>query len=111
MCEAADLASVMVAPSAAATGPPDSEWLFADTALANFGEKVPDAIMGKPRWVFDAVYTPRDTEFIIEAGKRGAEVISGYELFFHQGVDAFRLFTGLSVDEAALRAALEQPDG
>ncbi|EDP67026.1 Shikimate 5-dehydrogenase [alpha proteobacterium BAL199] len=75
------------------------------------GNPVPDAIMGKPRWVFDAVYTPRDTEFIIEAGKRGAEVISGYELFFHQGVDAFRLFTGLSVDEAALRAALEQPDG
>lgn len=75
------------------------------------GNPVPGTIMGEPRWVFDAVYTPRDTEFTIEAGRRGAEVISGYELFFHQGVDAFRLFTGLSVHEASLREALEQPEG
>jgi shikimate dehydrogenase len=67
--------------------------------------------MGQPRWVFDAVYTPRETEFTAEAGRRGAEVISGYELFFWQGVHAFRLFTGLDVDQAALRAALEETAG
>ena len=33
-------------------------------------------------------------------------MMSGYELFFHQGVDAFRIFTGREVDQAALRAAL-----
>ena len=72
------------------------------------GNPVPEAAMGRPRWVFDAVYTPRDTAFAIAAGRRGAEVISGYELFFWQGVHAFRLFTGLDVDQAALRATLEQ---
>lgn len=73
------------------------------------GNPVPEAAMGRPRWVFDAVYTPRDTEFTLEAARRGAEVLSGYELFFWQGVHAFRLFTGLDVDQAALRAALEAP--
>jgi len=72
------------------------------------GNPVPSAAMGDPRWVFDAVYTPAETEFTREAARRGAEVISGYELFLHQGVDAFRLFTGLSVDAAALRAALAE---
>ena len=74
------------------------------------GNPVPAATMGRPGWVFDAVYTPRETEFVVEAGRRGAAVISGWELFFWQGVHAFRLFTGIDVDEAALRAALERPE-
>ena len=74
------------------------------------GNPVPDALLGRPRWAFDAVYTPRDTEFGLAAGARGAAVISGYELFFWQGVHAFRLFTGLDVDQAALRAELERSE-
>ena len=59
------------------------------------------------RWVFDAVYTPVDTPFSALATSRGAEFISGFELFFFQGVDAFHLFTGHQVkDEQALRQAL-----
>lgn len=57
-------------------------------------------------WAFDAVYTPVDTQFLRDASNRGVETISGYELFFHQGVDAFAIFTGRQVDAAALRAAL-----
>ncbi|MGE0231283.1 MAG: shikimate dehydrogenase [Flavobacteriaceae bacterium] len=57
-------------------------------------------------WAFDAVYTPVDTEFLRLANERGLSVISGYELFFHQGIDAFRHFTGADVDAAALRRAL-----
>ena len=37
--------------------------------------------------------------------------MSGYELFFHQGVDAFRIFTGVEVDQAALRQALREAGG
>ena len=38
---------------------------------------------------------------------RGIAFISGFELFFHQGVDAFSIFTGFDViDEMALRDAL-----
>lgn len=58
-------------------------------------------------WAFDAIYTPRETEFLRAARAGGLQVIDGYELFFYQGVDAWRLFHGNSPDEAALRAAIE----
>lgn len=62
------------------------------------------------RWAFDAVYTPVETQFLKAAQKGGIEILSGYELFFYQGVHAFRLFTGHDVDEDALRAALLEPE-
>ena len=46
----------------------------------------------------------------VDAGLAGLAVISGYELFFHQGRDAFRIFTGREVDGDRLRAALLEPE-
>ena len=70
------------------------------------GTAVPAALMDKAAWAFDAVYTPVETEFLNDARAAGLEVMSGYELYFHQGVDAFRLFTGRQVDQTALRGVL-----
>ncbi|RCS22062.1 shikimate dehydrogenase [Phyllobacterium salinisoli] len=70
------------------------------------GTAIPKAVLGRQRWAFDAVYTPVDTVFMNDARAAGLAVISGYELFFHQGVDAFHFFTGAAVDPAALRAEL-----
>lgn len=63
------------------------------------------------RWAFDAVYTPVETQFLKAAQKAGIEILSGYELFFYQGVHAFHLFTGQDVDEDTLRAALLEHEG
>ena len=57
-------------------------------------------------WVFDAVYTPIETMFLQSAKVTGAQIISGYELFFFQGVHAWHHFTGLDVNTQKLRAAL-----
>ncbi|MGB0298101.1 MAG: shikimate dehydrogenase family protein, partial [Paracoccaceae bacterium] len=57
-------------------------------------------------WVFDAVYTPIETMFVQSAKATGAQIISGYELFFFQGVHAWHHFTGLDVNTQKLRAAL-----
>lgn len=46
------------------------------------------------RWVFDAFYTPVDNPFSALAKSRLTKFISGLELFFFQGLDAFHLFTG-----------------
>lgn len=67
----------------------------------------PEATIAGRRWAFDAVYTPVDTPFMTAAAGAGLELLSGYELFFYQGVDAFRHFTGQDVPEAPLRAALK----
>ncbi|MEC9346627.1 MAG: shikimate dehydrogenase [Pseudomonadota bacterium] len=57
-------------------------------------------------WAFDAVYTPVRTRFLMDAAAEGLQVISGYELFFHQGLDAWRLFSGQPVDARELKRLL-----
>lgn len=75
------------------------------------GTAVPPGLMESAAWAFDAVYTPVETPFIEDARAAGLEVMSGYELYFHQGVDAFRLFTGRDVDLGRLRDVLAQTEG
>ena len=70
------------------------------------GSALPKELVGGQRWAFDAVYTPLETEFLLNAKRAGLEVLSGYELFFYQGVNAFEIFTGQYVDEIQLRQAL-----
>jgi shikimate dehydrogenase len=71
------------------------------------GTAVPARLIGKQGWAFDAVYTPIETEFMLAARARGLEILSGFELFFYQGVDAYEIFCGRRVNEDALRAALQ----
>ena len=68
---------------------------------------IPQALLPGCAWAFDAVYTPMQTQFVQDAMAAGLEILYGYELFFYQGVDAFELFTRITVDEARLRAALD----
>lgn len=68
-----------------------------------------DAMSGSS-WAFDAVYTPVNTQFLQDAERAGLVIISGYELFFGQGVDAWDIFTGIELDHAALRDAIQGDD-
>ncbi|OJH43550.1 shikimate dehydrogenase [Paracoccus sp. SM22M-07] len=70
------------------------------------GTPLPAPLMQGAAWAFDAVYTPVQTQFLSDAAAAGLQIISGYELFVGQGVDAWALFTGLPLDEARLRADL-----
>ncbi|TGD60941.1 shikimate dehydrogenase [Tabrizicola sp. WMC-M-20] len=72
------------------------------------GTPLPRAHLSGADWVFDAVYTPVDTRFLQGAGAEGLQVISGYELFFGQGVDAWAIFTGLALNEAQMRRDLAE---
>lgn len=71
------------------------------------GTPVPTDLWPGRRWAFDAVYTPVNTPFTSEAAAAGVDVLSGWELFFHQGIDAFTHFNGDPVrDLSRLRAEL-----
>lgn len=70
------------------------------------GTPLPFAAMAGAEWAFDAVYTPVETTFLQDARKAGLSVISGYELFIEQGLDAWSLFSGSAVDRGSLRAEL-----
>lgn len=59
-----------------------------------------------PKWIFDAVYTPVETEFVQLAQQKQAEVISGYELFTNQGIDAYEMFVGHDIDSTGVYEAV-----
>lgn len=76
------------------------------------GSPLPEDAAGRPGWAFDAVYTPAHTAFRGKVVGLGADFLSGYELYFHQGVDAYEIFSGTTVrDLAWVRSILtHQPD-
>lgn len=72
------------------------------------GTPLPREKMQGGRWSFDAIYTPLETQFLKDAAAEGLETISGYELFFHQGVDAWQLFADRPVEAMQLRDLLSE---
>ncbi|WP_432695749.1 shikimate dehydrogenase family protein [Marinobacterium sp. YM272] len=64
------------------------------------GNPLPLELFGGQAWAFDAVYTPLDTEFLKAAHGKGLELVSGFDLFIYQGLDAFEIFTDMKVDPA-----------
>lgn len=71
------------------------------------GTALPAEAMQGASWAFDAVYTPVDTQFLQDAVQASLTVISGYELFFGQGLDAWKIFTGVEIDPSDLRNAIQ----
>lgn len=49
-------------------------------------------------WAFDAVYTPLNTRFLMDCENANMTIISGFDLWIHQGVDAFKLFTNQTIE-------------
>ena len=45
--------------------------------------------------VNDVVYNPLETGLLKEARKAGAQTISGTKMLIYQGVEAFRIWTGI----------------
>lgn len=70
------------------------------------GSPLPAEVQGAPSWAFDAVYTPDRTEFRAQVEALGAAFLSGYELYFHQGVQAFEKFTARAPQVDWVRAIL-----
>lgn len=62
------------------------------------GLPIVPALIDSQRWAFDAVYVPIDTQFLKLAHSKGLALISGFDLFFNQGIDAFEAFTGIKVN-------------
>jgi shikimate dehydrogenase len=69
------------------------------------GLPIEASLIGPQKWAFDAVYTPLQTEFIQECRRSEISIISGFELFFYQGLDSFEFWTGIEADEHRVRQA------
>ena len=51
------------------------------------------------RLVFDLVYNPIDTPLIKAAREKGIAVVTGVEMFVHQGARQFEIWTGKPAPE------------
>ncbi len=69
------------------------------------GNPVPMDAVRADQWVADVIYSPIETELIAAARAKGARTLTGGGMCVWQGVDAFRLFTGIVPDPARMRAA------
>jgi 3-dehydroquinate dehydratase/shikimate dehydrogenase len=58
--------------------------------------------------VFDTIYNPEQTLLIKWAKERGAQVVTGTEMFVRQAAMQFELFTGRAPDVAAMREILRR---
>ena len=57
--------------------------------------------------VYDAIYTPAKTKFLAKAEELGYPILNGMTMLLYQGVEAFRLFTGVEPDEEVMLKALK----
>jgi shikimate dehydrogenase len=67
------------------------------------GNPVPVEALHAGHWVADVIYSPIETELILAASGKGARVLTGGGMCVYQGVDAFRLFTGITPDVARMQ--------
>jgi shikimate dehydrogenase len=66
------------------------------------GTPVDLAAIGEQRWLFDAIYSPIETELMARAADAKLARISGFDLFLGQGMDAFEIFTGSVLSSSML---------
>lgn len=109
----ADFSGTIEVSSDAATAIGDAHGIINCTPVGmteHPGTPIPGHYMRNAKWAFDAVYTPVRTEFLLSAEANNLKIISGYELFINQGLDAWALFADLPLDQKALRTALQSTE-
>jgi shikimate dehydrogenase len=73
------------------------------TGMRGFpGNPIPISAISSRHWAADVIYTPVDTEFIKAAAAKGCQTMSGNGMCVHQAIEAFRHFTGVTVEVARL---------
>ncbi|WP_027720602.1 shikimate dehydrogenase [Maridesulfovibrio zosterae] len=81
------------------------------TALGMSGkfEKINPMIMAEQdsnTIIYDLVYNPLETALIKEATEKGCTIIHGIEMFLHQGIEQFKIWTGKNIEPQAARHLL-----
>jgi len=72
--------------------------------LKSPGNPLAVELFGGQQWAFDAVYTPIDTEFLCAANVAGLDLVSGFDLFYYQGIDAYQFFSQNEIEPLAALA-------
>ena len=66
------------------------------------GSSLGDFDIKNYQWLYDVVYTPAKTIFLMKGELAGSKIISGIDLFIFQALDAFLLFSNNKFDEQSI---------
>jgi len=69
---------------------------------------LPSEAFHKSQRVFDLIYMYPETAFLSTAKAVGAQTSNGLGMLLHQGAKAFKIWTGIDPDIAAMRGAIEE---
>ncbi len=61
--------------------------------------------------VFDIVYSPHDTRFLIEAANKRCKIVYGIDMLLYQGARQFEIWTGTEAPVSVMREVLIQYTG
>ncbi len=64
---------------------------------------VDSAVLGGYKFVMDVIYNPLETKLLRDARQRGCHVLSGLNMFVHQGAEQIKLWTGLEPNRALMK--------
>jgi shikimate dehydrogenase len=68
---------------------------------------VPPSLLHAGLAVMDIVYNPRETKLLKDAMRAGCTAVPGLEMFLHQAVAQFELWTGRPAPIDVMRGVLE----
>ncbi|MDG6941313.1 MAG: shikimate dehydrogenase [Nitrososphaerota archaeon] len=83
--------------------------IFNASPVGSGGRPLPTEVkplLGSRPVVFDAIYSPVETELIRSASARGCPVIHGYEMLLAQAIGALKIWTGRPCPAEPMREAL-----
>jgi len=75
-----------------------------DSKMSPFDEE----LLHGGQTVFDIVYKPDKTLLLTLAEKRGCKIIKGFEMLLNQGIEQFRIWTGIDAPKEIMRSAAEK---
>lgn len=77
--------------------------------MGNPGESPFDEnLIQKNQIVLDAVYNPKETKLLKGAKEKGASIVYGTDMLLYQGVEQFKLYTGLEAPVHAMKDFMEK---
>ena len=67
---------------------------------------IPASLIFPRHFVYDTIYTAKDTPLMVEAGKAGAESVNGLSMLLHQGALSFEIWFNREAPLDVMRKAL-----
>lgn len=77
------------------------------TPIGMGGELLPDNILSSAQGLFDMAYRDGATPAVAKLRARGMAVAEGLDMLIGQAVGSFKIWTGVAIDPAVMRAAAE----